>query len=514
MDKLRLLKLREYLLINMGLNFTENRNKELYGKMENASGAFGFSEVDKFIDWLINRKIDNSQVEKLASFLTIGETYFQRERKALDFLEYEFLPKLIHERRGKHQYLKIWSAGCSSGEEPYSIAIMLKRLLSNIDDWNITLKATDINPNFLAKAKKGEYTEWSFRGIDDSFKKKYFKNTGKGSYEIKSDIKEMVDFSFLNLISDDYASPENNISSYDVILCRNVMIYFSNEGIRSVTSRFYDSLSKGGVLLLSPVESTHLICSKFNRTFKNSVTIYSKTDVKNDKALPFISLNNASSMSDRSCLFSGNNKTNKKVIPAVGKNSSSLMSGVRAKSNLNNNKTELQNRSSLDKIEGQKEISFEALLKAYKQGNTNYVEDSLKNIIENTKDLKKYLLLAKIYLDKMKLRLAEELCLKVIGKDKINAEAHYLLGNVYYEDDRAEEAIESLKKSVFLEPDNALSYYLLGNIYFSRGNGVDSERCFKIVNRILSELKGDNALSLYEDVTVQKLKETVETYLK
>lgn len=510
MEDSQLSILRQYLLDNLGLNFTENRNKELYEKMGVASVAFGFTDVRKFISWLVSRKLNNSQIEKLASFLTIGETYFQRERKALDYLEYEYLPKLIHERKGKHQYLKIWSAGCSSGEEPYSIAIMLKRLIPNLGDWNITIKATDINPNFLAKAKKGAYTEWSFRGIDNSFKTKYFKRNAKGNYVINTDIKEMVDFSFLNLISDDFSSPENNISSYDVILCRNVMIYFSNEGINSVTSRFYDSLTKGGVLLLSPVESTHLICNKFNKTLKDSVTIYSKTDILcNSRTV--VNITNAYN-SNRNVYFS-DNKSRERATATAERTLKTLMPQVNTKSSIYKKKKEI-NCISLKKEIGNDEVSFDTLVKKYKSGNTDFIEDKLKNINAEAKDHRSLLLLAKIKLDNMELIEAERLCVQVINMDKINADAYYILGNVQYENDRVEDAIVSLKKSIFLDADNALCHYLLGNIYISLGNSIESDRCFKVVKRILLTLGSDESLCKYDTITAETLKDLLVAYMK
>ncbi len=499
MDNHRLLKLREYLLANMGLNFTENRNKELYTKIGEVSKDFGFTDVDEFIDWIVCRKIDNKNIERLASFLTIGETYFQRERKALDFLEYEYLPQLINKRKKTHRYIKIWSAGCSSGEEPYSVAIMLKRLIPNIKEWEITIKATDINPNFLEKAKRGEYTEWSFRGIDEDFKRRYFKKNKKGLFKINSDIKEMVDFSFLNLISYDDNSEKNNFSSYDIILCRNVMIYFSADGIRCVTSKFYDTLAKGGVLILSPVESTPLICDKFNRKQYNTVTVYSKTDVDKD-SLTYLKFNDRVSNS----LFYSKNKLE------FNKQPTNIGFSVKPDFCIKKDFKQ-QNKICAD---NNKNISFEYILEEYRSGKINDVEKKLKNASDNVSDLRKHLLLAKIYLDKKELKLAEEQCLNVINKDKINANAYYILGTIYYEDNRVEDAISALQKAVFLEPNNALCHYLLGNIYLTMGVNKESERSFRTVNRILSEMSNDDFLDTYDNITVQQLRETVLAYLK
>jgi chemotaxis protein methyltransferase CheR len=272
----KLTELRNYLLNKLGLTFSDNQEKELFNKIKAASKSFNFDNTDNFINWLINQELDTEQTKKLASFLTIGETYFFREKKALDYLEFEYLPDLINKRRGHKQCLKIWSAGCASGEEPYSVAILLKRILPDIKNWDITILATDINPEFIKKAQKGVYTKWSFRGISESFKTMNFEKLENDKYRIKSSIKKMVDFSFVNLASDSYPSTTNNTNEIDIILCRNVLIYFSIKGIKSVTSKFYNSLNDNGVLLVSPVESSNLISSKFHQFLNNGISVYLK----------------------------------------------------------------------------------------------------------------------------------------------------------------------------------------------------------------------------------------------
>ena len=265
MPETKLTHIRKKLLNQLGLNYTKNQEKELYRKLTDASAAFDYKNVDNFIQWLTNQELDKSQIKKLATFLTIGETYFFRERKALEYLEFDYLPKIINERKSSSKKIKIWSAACSTGEEPYSIAILLKRVIPDIEQWDIKIMASDINPTFLKKAKEGIYSKWSFRGNSEGFVFNNFKKIDNNRFQIKEDIKRMVTFSHINLASDSYPSTNNEIEDLDIILCRNVMIYFSPKGIRSVTTKLYKSLKKDGVLLVSPVEVSNLICDKFNK---------------------------------------------------------------------------------------------------------------------------------------------------------------------------------------------------------------------------------------------------------
>lgn len=502
MDNYQLLnKLREYLLKNLGLSFSVNRNAELYSKMGEACKEFNFNDADRFIEWLLNKTLDKSQVEKLASFITIGETYFLREKKALDYLEHEYLPRLIKERKGKHQYIKIWSAGCSSGEEAYSVAIMLKRLIPNLQEWDITLMATDINPKFLEKAKKGEYTEWSFRGIGDSFKRIYFDRYGKEKYIIKKEIREMVDFSFLNLIDCDFCSQENNINMFDIILCRNVMIYFSKEGIRKVTSKFYDSLKKGGVLILSAVESSHLICPKFFKSLKDGFTVYKKYSPDEKRENSIIEANYRQKYKSIIIQSNINNTQNKKVNyrsnkTALGRNLGKLQ---KSKSG-NNEKKSLRSE-------------FDELLMQYNAGFIDKVDKRINSLLDNNKDFRFYLLLSKIKADKMMLSEAEKLCVKAIEMNKVNPDSYYLLANILIEQNREQEAIDSLNKSLFLDPNYVLSYFMLGNIYKEMGNNEDSKRHFNNAKKSLSNLDSNERLIDFEDISVGKLSSTISAYL-
>ena len=178
--------LSEYLTAKIGFHFTKKRWNELHPKMAAAMIDFGFEDVGEFIEWLLSSSPTQKQIEILASHLTVGETYFFRERKAFEILEQAMLPGLIDARRRTGKRLRFWSAGCSTGEEPYSIAILLDQLIPDLKDWNITILATDINTAALRKADEGIYSDWSFRDAPPFFKDKYFERVNGNRYLLRA----------------------------------------------------------------------------------------------------------------------------------------------------------------------------------------------------------------------------------------------------------------------------------------------------------------------------------------
>jgi chemotaxis protein methyltransferase CheR len=193
-------------------------------------------------------------LEAFIAELTIGETYFFRHRAQFEALERHILPELIARRAGERR-LRVWSAGCATGEEPYSIAILLDRLLPDRASWNVTILGTDINRGSLERAQRGRYRAWSFRGVDAVTQARYFVRSGE-EYRIAPAIARMVSFSYLNLVEDAYPSLATNTQSMDLILCRNVLIYFGDRTIEGVLGRLRDSLCEGGWLVSGPADTS------------------------------------------------------------------------------------------------------------------------------------------------------------------------------------------------------------------------------------------------------------------
>jgi chemotaxis protein methyltransferase CheR len=256
-------QLSEFIAREMGLHFPTGRWADLERGIRSAAREFDFEDVEVCIEWLLSSRPVREKVEILASHLTIGETYLFREKKIFEALEESVLPELIRSRSGGGQRLRIWSAGCATGEEPYSVAILLSKIIPDFNNWNVTILSTDINPRFLQKALLGVYSEWSFRDCPRWVKDKYFKETKDGRFEIVLDIKKRVIFSHHNLAEDPYPSLLNNTNAMDIIFCRNVLMYFAQDQVNKVVQGFYDCLIDGGWLIVSPTEASHVLYPQF-----------------------------------------------------------------------------------------------------------------------------------------------------------------------------------------------------------------------------------------------------------
>lgn len=234
-----------------GLRFDRARLAELESKALRAFVAANCATWDAYLARL-DRPDGDALFTRLLDVLTVGETYFFRDRPYFEALERIVLPVLIAQRRANRQ-LRLWSAGCATGEEAYSLAILVWRLLPHVDDWQISILATDLNHGFLERAEAGLYGEWSFRETDDDFKTSYFIREGP-RYRIRPEIRRLVRFASLNLTDDGYPSSANGTADVDLIVCRNVLMYFAPERSHAVVARLRAALVPGGWLVLGATD--------------------------------------------------------------------------------------------------------------------------------------------------------------------------------------------------------------------------------------------------------------------
>lgn len=225
----------------------------------------------------LESKTDESRQEWKALLIAItnGESYFFRDRGHFFLLRNTILPELIKKKEKEHS-LHIWSAGCSTGEEPYSIAILLDMLLPDADKWNLTISGTDINENSIAKATKGIYSEWSFRMTGKDIRDKYFRKHRDGQ-EIISKIKKMVTFQYGNLSEDNHFSSAPAHESMDLIICRNVFIYFDKKAVSTALNKFENTLKTGGYLITGHAELFGHRLKSMERIMFPDAVIYKKT---------------------------------------------------------------------------------------------------------------------------------------------------------------------------------------------------------------------------------------------
>lgn len=222
--------------------------------------------------------------EQLVEALTIGETYFYRHRPYFDMLERTILPEIIARKQDSRR-LRIWCAGCATGEEAYSLAIALRGVLPDVQNWQVTLLATDLNRAFLARAEAGLYGEWSFRDTEPAFKTANFVAEGR-RYRIRPELRQMVRFGQLNLADDKYPSAAGGTSGVDLILCRNVLLYFAQELTQRVVKRFHTALAPGGWLVVGPSDARPGLLADFEMHVGDGAIAYRRVERDMPVSLP------------------------------------------------------------------------------------------------------------------------------------------------------------------------------------------------------------------------------------
>ena len=183
-------------------------------------------------------------LQRLVNRLTVGETYFFRIQAHFDALQSVILPGLF-KKRAAEKRLRIWSAGCASGEEPYSVAMLILEALPDAADWEIEFLATDVNTDFLASARRGRYREWSFRKVDEYWRENYFERAD-GEWQVAAEVRAMVKFVRANLVDERDNATAGGPALFDLILCRNVFIYFDDDAIERASTLFRRYLAPGG----------------------------------------------------------------------------------------------------------------------------------------------------------------------------------------------------------------------------------------------------------------------------
>lgn len=252
-----------------GIYLSEKKRGLLVARLSKRLRALNLKTFGQYYKYLQHSPNASDELIRLINRITTNKTDFFREKHHFDFLYNELLPSIIDkgERSGRRR-LRIWSAGCSSGEEPYSIAIVTTNAFKNKKGWDVKILATDLDTDILRKATEGIYPAQTVSPIPQEYISRFFKKIN-GAYHVKDEIKGMIVFRRLNLM--DPAFPMKG--PFDIIFCRNVIIYFDLNTKINLISKFYNLLKEDGYIFVGHSESLMQMRDKF-RYIKN--TIYQK----------------------------------------------------------------------------------------------------------------------------------------------------------------------------------------------------------------------------------------------
>ena len=460
----------EVISARLGLEFPEGRRSTVIRYLVSAAGEFGFDDFDKFIEWLLSAELNKQQIEMLASYLTISETFFWREPNVFSAFTDFIIPELIKLKKDGDRTIRIWSAGCSSGEEPYSLAIALQRSIPNIKEWNIKILATDINPNALKKAATGIYTKWSFRNCPSYLQTGYFRNLGNDRFEIVPKIKEMVTFENLNLTEDLFPSFINDTYSMDIIFCRNVLMYFTDEWVNRVSGNLYKSLNKDGWFVVASCELSSFVFPQFKPVNFKDAIVYRKGDMvfNTVNELPGLPL---------SSLPGEDVATVEEVdIPFIV----------------------------LDLVDKQTEPESIPALVFTPEHNADVETIKVVDVISKISKLA----------NKGNLQEALSLCNEGIEKDKLDICLYSLRASILQELDMHDDAIASLKQAIYLDPNFIMGHFALGNLFIRQNKARNAMMHFKNVLDLIRNLENDEILPESDGLSVKYINDIVKGNLE
>ncbi|MFO8058902.1 MAG: CheR family methyltransferase [bacterium] len=275
MNEKQFTRTRDLVAGESGLFYDHELKYLVERRVQKRMESLQLNDYDQYLEMIeSNGSKGKSELRELMNDLSTNETYFFREDFQLQAFKQEILPPLLEKKKKSGRGpLRIWSAGCSSGEEPYTIAMIVKELADQSSP-PVEIIGSDFNREMIEKARLGLYNPSSFRTIEDSFVKKYFTQEA-GRYRIKDEIKKMVAFDTTNIL---HAGSSPHLKNLEVVFCRNVIIYFSAEAKRRAVEQFYSILKPGGYLLLGHSESLMSVSTSFELVHLKNDLVYRKPE--------------------------------------------------------------------------------------------------------------------------------------------------------------------------------------------------------------------------------------------
>ncbi|MHB8836966.1 MAG: CheR family methyltransferase [Candidatus Methylomirabilia bacterium] len=473
-------RLCDFVSSRMALQFPRERWGELERKVGAAAREFGHADGAAFVEWLLSTTPSREQIEILASHLTIGETYFWREPQVFEALEGQILPELIRARGQGERRLRIWSAGCATGEEPYSIAMAVCRALPKREDWNISILATDINPLVLRRAAAGVYGGWSFRNAPRWLKACYFTRREDRKHELSPKIRSMVTFAYLNLAEDIYPSPVNNTNAMDIIFCRNVLMYFSPERVRKVGESLFHSLVPDGWLMVSATELSQDLFPRFVPIHSHGAIVYRRDRRE----------------SQRDVRDSGEERRSFRPPPSLPETETFLPT------------TAIQTPPPVFfPIAPPLEVPAAVVVPAAAPRAGAAAAIPAAPACPGAAEVR-------ALANRGQLAQALATCEAAIAGNKVDPGLQYLAAVILQELDRKLDAVAAFRRALYLDPDFVLAYFSLGNLLLHQEKVKAARKCFENVVALLAGRLDEEVLPESEGLTAGRLRQIVHATLE
>ena len=487
-------ELSELINSTTGLHFPEDKFTDIERAVRYILKENNFKSVNDLLLWIKSKENDADKVDLITKYFTVGETYFFRDRNVINALNETILPEIIQRKYKKDRRIKVWSAASSTGEELYTLAILIEELLKDKSGWEIELMGSDINKEFLAKAKKGIYTKWSIRGDEFPVLNDYVTPLPNNLFEVNHLIKSRVKFFHLNLKSNNYPSQKNDLNSVDLILCRNVLMYFDDKTKADVVNKLRKTLDKDGWIIFSPFDLNDENKKLFITVSAEDTVVYRVSD----------SINNNTPIQNKNELNSIANTT----LLHIKKPKVSTIKHEKKTSNTLNCKQIISKRAIRD---------YDEIHRLYEKGKYGdiiklYESKELEPEMGGTKATNFYLTLLKSYANLGLKSGFENTVSEALKMNKTSAEIHYVCGSIYKEFNELQKSVYHLKKALYLNHDFIMAEFMLGLNYRAIGDAANAKRCFRNINKMLKSEDNNSTLDFSEGLKVIDIKSIVQKY--
>jgi len=459
-------RFRDLIHRHSGIYLEESKLDSLRISLVARATRLGYGTLDDYYDALGR---DDREFNELLNLVTINETSFFRFPAQFDALRDRVVPEVMARKKPGDRDLRVWSAGCSTGEEPYSIAMTLLDTGITASGWKPQVLGTDVSTKALARAKSGVYGKRAMMNIAPDVVSRYFERTMSGEYRVNDRVRSLVDFGYQNLIKEPY--PLSLMGGWDIIFCRNVTIYFRIESTRRVVRNFYDSLNEGGYLFIGHSETLTSISDDFEAVELGGVFLYRKKP----SGRP-VSISTGRSARAAGRVASGGAPAESSA-PRRGTRTDSA-AAERARGGSRSAFARLEPAcvpapANAHEPEESPALDIEAVLerahKDLKEGRPERVVEAAGSILDvDPNNADAHLLLGYVHADTGDYERALAECHKALAIDPLLPVPRYILGIIYQRQGDFVRAISELKKTVYIDADFALAHLNLANIYKSQ----------------------------------------------
>jgi chemotaxis protein methyltransferase CheR len=454
--------LKEFLIASTGLVYYAQRDEEFADRIASRLEHLEVSDCASYLELLERGDDAEAELDALTEQLTIGETYFFRHQEAFNALRDIVLPDLIRRNESRRR-LRIWSAGCSIGAEAYSLSILLKRDLAElVRDWEITILGTDINRKYLATARNGQFEEWATRSTPAEIKRAFFMPREK-SWCIKPEFQAGVSFEYHNLVKHPFPSLLHNLFAFDLILCRNVMIYFSPDINRRIIQQFEGCLTGGGWLLVGHAESNLEWYRSFRTVESDGAVLYQKVDpesVQPERMAPALTPKEIAVSRPAAC----------SIRPAA-----------------------------YEPLPRPRQI-------ACGNGQGRAPASAPRAVPSTIADIR-------MLADQGQLEAAQRGCEQLLKSDQLNPTVHFYQALIFEQMGRHQETEAALKRAIYLDRRHLAAHYYLGVILQQQGERGRADQSFRNLLALLSPLDHGRLVPDADELTVAELEDLTRAHL-